>query len=124
MYSPRHETFPAAFKKMKLGITIRQLIFNPRAYAKIKIPDYEDRIFNRIISDFSVVPRETTLTISDYIETGSPVEIEIVRAVLLSTTELIEMIGLKNMINKIKTIFRVRIHELKCCRLVMGYCNE
>ena len=35
-------------------------------------PDPEDRIFNRVISDISVVLRETTLTISHSIETGSP----------------------------------------------------
>ena len=52
--------------------------------------DPEDRIFNRVISDISVVPRETTLTISDCIETGSPRETEIVRVVSLSTTEIPE----------------------------------
>ena len=39
-------------------------------------PDLEDRIFNRVISDISAVLRETTLTISDAIQTDSPVESE------------------------------------------------
>ena len=55
----------------------------------------EDRIFNRAISDSSVVQRETTLAISDSIYTGSPVEIEIVRVVSLCTTELSEITRLK-----------------------------
>ena len=41
----------------------------------------KDRNFNRVISDISIVLRETTLTISDFIETGSPVESKIVRVV-------------------------------------------
>ena len=39
----------------------------------------------------SVLLRETTLTILDSIETGSPVETEIVRVVSLSTTEITEI---------------------------------
>ena len=39
--------------------------------------DLEDRIFNRVISDISDVQRETTLTISDRIDTVLPVESEI-----------------------------------------------
>ena len=35
---------------------------------------HEDRFFNRVFSDISLVRRETTLTISDAIETGLPVE--------------------------------------------------
>ena len=52
--------------------------------------DPEDRIFNRVISDISVVPRETTLTISYSIKTGSPVKSEIVRKVSLCTAEITE----------------------------------
>ena len=37
----------------------------------LRYPDPEDRIFNHVISDISVELRETTLTISDSIETGS-----------------------------------------------------
>ena len=44
--------------------------------------------FRRVISDISVILRENTLTIADFIETGAPVEIEIVRAVSLSATEI------------------------------------
>ena len=40
----------------------------------LKYLDPDDRIFNRIASDISVEQRETTLTISDSIETGSRVE--------------------------------------------------
>ena len=46
--------------------------------------------FNRVISDISVVLREITVTISDSIETVSPVESEIVRVFSLSTTEITE----------------------------------
>ena len=35
-------------------------------------PNPEDRTLNRFISDFSFVLRETTFTISDSIETDSP----------------------------------------------------
>ena len=50
--------------------------------------DAKDRIFNRVIWDISIVLRETTLTISDSIETASPVESEIVRLVSIVTTEI------------------------------------
>ena len=40
----------------------------------VRYPDPEDRISHRVISDISVLLKETTLTISDSIETGSPVE--------------------------------------------------
>ena len=61
----------------------------------LSYPDSEDRIFNRVITDISVVLKETTLTISDSIETGSPVETKIVRVVSLKTTEIIEITRLK-----------------------------
>ena len=57
----------------------------------VRYSDREDRIFNRVISDISVVLRETTLTISDFMVTDSPVESEIVRVVSLSTTEITEI---------------------------------
>ena len=44
----------------------------------LRCTDSEDRIFNHVISDISVVVRETTLTVSDSIETGSPADSEIV----------------------------------------------
>ena len=40
----------------------------------IRYQDPEDWIFNPVISDISIVLRETTLTISDFIQIGSPVE--------------------------------------------------
>ena len=57
----------------------------------LRHPDPEDRIFNRFISDISIVLRETTLTISGSIETVSPVESERVRVVSLSSTEITEI---------------------------------
>ena len=45
----------------------------------LKYPNPDYWIFNRVISDISVVLRETTLTISDSTETGSSVEVEVVR---------------------------------------------
>ena len=38
-------------------------------FLRLMYSDPEDRNFNRVISDISVVLRETTLTISDSIET-------------------------------------------------------
>ena len=39
-----------------------------------RYPNSEDRIFNRVISDISIALRETTITISDSIKKGSPIE--------------------------------------------------
>ena len=47
--------------------------------------------FNRLLWDISMVFRETTLTISDSMETGSPVDCEIVRVISHSTTEITEI---------------------------------
>ena len=60
-------------------------------------PDPQDRIFNRVISDISVMLRETTLTFSDSIGTvsSSPVETGIVRVVSHSTTEITEITRLR-----------------------------
>ena len=55
----------------------------------------EDRIFNRVIWDISVVVRETTLTISDSTETVSPVKSQIVRVASLDTTEITEITRFK-----------------------------
>ena len=55
----------------------------------------EKRSFNRVISDNSVVLRETTLTISDSVEASSPVESEIVRVGSLGTTEITEITRLR-----------------------------
>ena len=63
---------------------------------QFKVFHPEDRIFNRAISDISVVLRESTLAISDSIETCSPFESEIVSVVTLSTTEITEITRLKN----------------------------
>ena len=57
-------------------------------------PNPEDQIFNRVISDISVIQRETTLSILDSIETGTPVETEIVKVVSL-VTEITEIIRYK-----------------------------
>ena len=73
---------------------------------KLRYTDPEDRIFNRAISDISVVLRDTTLTISGFIETGLPVESGIVTAVSLSTTEISEITRFG------KPIFRVWIPQV------------
>ena len=65
--------------------------------------DPEGRTSNSVVSGISVVLMETTLTILDSIEAGSPVECEIVRVVSLSTMEVTEMTQFT------KLIFRVRI---------------
>ena len=73
----------------------------------VKISHPEDRFFfffffqslNRVISDMSVVLRESTLTISDSIETVSPVEPGIVRVVSVSTTEITQITRLKKKID-------------------------
>ena len=70
----------------------RSLQSDPRS---LRYHDPEDRIFNRVISDISVVLRETTLILPDSIETGSLVETEIVRVVSLSKTEITEISRLK-----------------------------
>ena len=69
----------------------------------LRYRDPEDRIFNRVISDIFVVLRETAVTFSDSIETGSPAESEIVRVVSHSTTDNRD----KTIWKKKKTIFRV-----------------
>ena len=60
-----------------------------------KVPTLKIGLFNRVILDISVVLRETTLISSDSIETGSPVETEIVRVVSLSKTEITEITRFK-----------------------------
>ena len=53
-------------------------------------------LFNHVASDISVVLSDTTLIISGSIETGLPVDTEIVRVASLITTEITE----KHDINK------------------------
>ena len=67
----------------------------------LRYPHPEDRIVNRAVSDISDVLRETSLTISDYIEIVSPVESE--RVVSHSKKEITELTRFKN------PIFRARI---------------
>ena len=74
---------------------------NNHSNGVLRYPDPGDRNFDRVISDISVIQRKTTLTISDSVETGSPVEIEIVRVVSLSTTEITETTRFE------KPVFRV-----------------
>ena len=64
-----------------------------KEYLRYQIP--KDWIFNRVISNISVELRETTLIISDSIETCSPVESEIVRVVSLCRTEMTEITRFK-----------------------------
>ena len=65
------------------------------AETTLRYPDPDDIIFNRVISDISVVVRENTITISDSIEIGSPGESEMVRMLSRSTTEITEITRLK-----------------------------
>ena len=67
-------------------------------FALLRYQNPEDRIFNCIILDISVVPRDTTPTISDSTETGLPVKSEIVRVVSLIKMEITEIIRFKNRI--------------------------
>ena len=62
----------------------------------LRYPDLGDRIFNLVFSDVSVVIKETTLTTSDSIETGSPVEIKIVKVISLSATEITRITRFKD----------------------------
>ena len=67
-------------------------------FTSLRYSDPEDRMFDRIIYDVSIVLRETTLTISDSIVTGTPVESEIERVVSLSTTKISEITRFKKKI--------------------------
>ena len=71
------------------------LLFVSQHEKKVKVSYPEDKIFNGVISEFTVALRETTFTISHSIETGSPVKTEIERVVSLSTTEISEIIRFK-----------------------------
>ena len=72
----------------KKSSQVKEALLKPFELEAQGYPDPEDRTFNRVISDIYVVPRETTLTITDSIEIGSTVETEIVRVVSLNTTEI------------------------------------
>ena len=89
--------FLSVFKRLVLQTRKDQGLFGKLS----RYLDFEDRIFNRVISDISVVLKKTTVTISDSIETGASVDSEIVRVVSLSTTEITEITRFKN------PIFRV-----------------
>ena len=90
-----------------------------------KVSHPKDMIFfNRVISDISVVLRETTHTISDSIET--PVECEILGVVSLSTTEITEMTRFKTPIYWVPipeeysfdgadNFSMYAVHAIKCC---------
>ena len=60
-----------------------RLLPNWRCEIKVARPTLQIVSLNRVTSDSSVVLTETTLTTSDSIETGSPIETEIVREVTL-----------------------------------------
>ena len=64
----------------------------------LRYSDPEDQIFNPVILDISLALRETTLTISDSIKTGSPVKLELVKMVSFSSKEITEMTQFKNLI--------------------------
>ena len=76
--------FPTMFSKVSfsrslkveiVGLMNSTLIYiDFTTFVRLRYPYPEDRIFNRATSDISHVLRETTLTISDSFETGSPAE--------------------------------------------------
>ena len=63
----------------KFGTAWSMCLFVMEFSAVLRYPDPEDRILNRVISDISVVLRETALTtcISDSIQPGSSLDSEI-----------------------------------------------
>ena len=66
----------------------------------LRYPDHEHRIFNCLSLIFPLYHGKPIslfhyFTISYYIETDSPVEIEIVRVVSLTTTEMIDITRFK-----------------------------
>ena len=61
------------FKRLVLQTRKNQGLFGKG----LRYPNPEDRILNRVFWDISVVLKETAPTISDSIETNSPVETEI-----------------------------------------------
>ena len=63
----------------------------PSDKLKVSLPEY--RIFNGVVLGISVVQRETTLTISDSMETGTPVKFELVRVVSPSTKIGCKLVG-------------------------------
>ena len=63
--------------------------FEHRFYFKVSDP--QGWIFSRVISDISIVLRETILTVSSFIETGSSLESDIVRVVSLGKMEVTEI---------------------------------
>ena len=91
---------------VKFNVPLSELIQLPRiSEGKVQVPSVitetknvissypgpDNRLLNRVISVISIAPRETTLTISDSIEAGSPVETEEVRVISLGTTEITEI---------------------------------
>ena len=57
----------------------------------LRYPNTVDRIFNNVLSNISIVQRETPLIISDKIEKVSQIVSEIVRVVSLSTIKIMEI---------------------------------
>ena len=89
----RHVKIQGLFGK---GLSVIMNIIEYKYHIILSHQDPEDRIFNRVISDISVVLRETTVTISDSIEPDSAVESEIVSVVVfLNNTEITEITRFK-----------------------------
>ena len=89
---PGHDTYVCYYQPIKMPL-IHLLILTNRNLIEVSCPDPEYRIFNRVISDISVVLRETILTVQHYIETVSPVKS--VRVISISTTEITDITRLK-----------------------------
>ena len=84
----------------------------------LRYPDPEGRILNRVFSDtcISVVPRETTLTISDSIKLASPGDFEKVRVISRRPTEIKELSQFKKKEEKKKTILRAVYLKTRDCK--------
>ena len=60
--------FPSNNKK--LNSTKLKVFADEKSKSSLRYQDPEDRVFDRVVFDISVVQRETILTISDSIEKG------------------------------------------------------
>ena len=110
-HSPKNFFF--FFNKVHVWVAIPVSITSKDCF--LRYPDPEDRNLYCIISDISVMLRETPITISDSIEIGSPVDSEIVRVLSLRKTAIAEITRFKKKKEeeKKKPIFRVGIPKFK-----------
>ena len=92
---PAFSTFPKKVfsqENSKFFVTFISVSANALNFDQYKLSFPKDRIFRHAILNISIVLRETTLTTSDSVETGSPVEIKIVRVVSLSAMKITKIL--------------------------------